>query len=143
MKKPSRHELRLAAHALRWAQFGYRKSAEQIMVGNVRRWLLEQAGHERRPHLIGEHAFLYAINTSEFYDTHMAAAATALPNKRWRQWVRHHVLYRYQQENDQVWLMPVEVCRAARSLKRYYESRIREAANANAWPQPAKRKPML
>lgn len=43
MKRPNKYALRLAAMALRWAAFGYRKPADQNAIGEVRLWLLHLA----------------------------------------------------------------------------------------------------
>ena len=124
MKKPTRNELRLAAHALRWAGFGYRRLDQQMAVGKVRRWLLEQAGPlQAFPHVLGEDLELYAINTGSLYHTHMLMAQARRPLSHWRAWVRQHVLYLYVCEVRQVWAMPVEIHRAARALRRYYTQR--------------------
>lgn len=126
MKKPSRDELRLAAHALRWAAYGYRKPAEQYAVGEVRRWLLEQAGLPEHRHVTGLDLELFAINTGNFYATHMHMAHTRQRDHLWRHWVRRHVVYIYSQEIGPVWAMPVEIHRAARSLRAYYAARVGE-----------------
>ncbi len=135
--RPSSAEMRLAAHALRWAAFGYRKPAEQMAVGNVRRWLLDQIGNEPRRHALAEELELYAINTRSFYDSHASMVASKLARRHWRRWVRRQINYSYTNEVGPVWIMPVEVCRAARSLQRYYERRVAEQkaerAAIDAW----------
>lgn len=126
MVKPPRDALRLAAHALRWAAYGYRNPADQYAVGTVRLWLLEQSGLAELRHVTGIDLELYAISTSGFYDTHMNMARTRQKLPMWRHWVRQHVLYIYSQEIAPVWAMPVEICRAARALRTYYAARVAE-----------------
>jgi len=125
---PKREALRLAAHALRWAAFGYRKPADQHAVGAVRLWLLEQAGPlPPRQHVLAETLELFAITTSSFYKTHMNMAHTCQRLPLWRHWVRRHVLYIYWNEIGPAWAMPVEIHRAARALRNYYAERVRES----------------
>ena len=126
MKQPNKKALRLAAHALRWAGFGYKNKADQMAVGDVRLWLIDLAGHERRPHVLAEQVELYAIHTGEFYTSHMTAAATGMSRLRWRRWVRQQVLYRWNSECEKAWMMPVEIARCARGLQRYYQARVAE-----------------
>lgn len=129
MKRPSKHALRLSATALRWAQFGYKSKVEQFAIGEVRLWLLHLAGpkkFENRPHLLADSALLYAINSGSFYRTHMNMALADCSRRQWRRWVRRHILYGWIHEVDPAWMMPVEVCRCARTLARYYQARVAE-----------------
>lgn len=130
MNQPSPKNLRLAAHALRWAAYGYHDPVEQHAVGEVRLWLLIVAGPSApfpaRRYEIAENLELYAINTGQFYRGHMNMVRCGVSLRLWREWVRNQVLNRYRAEIDLVWVRSVDITRCARSLRNYYRQRVRE-----------------